>query len=116
MSEGIEAVLDAYVAAWNEADADARRRLLEQAVADDCSFSGPLGSMSGREALDGQIVEAREFLPGATVVRLGPAELDHGIRFRWRIQSASGTTLAEGVDVVVLAADRRLASITVVPG
>ena len=115
MSDGLEDVLDAYVAAWNEAEGDARRRLLEQAVAEDCAFSGPLGSMRGREALDSQIVEARDFLPGATVVRLGPAEQDDDIRFRWAIRSASGATLAEGVDVVVLADDRRLASITVVP-
>ena len=115
MSDRLEDVLDAYVAAWNEADDDARRRLLERAVADDCAFSGPLGSMCGRDALASQIVEARDFLPGASVVRLGPAEHASGIRFRWAIRSASGATLAEGVDVVVLSADSRLASITVVP-
>lgn len=111
--DGLEAVVDAYVEAWNEDDDQARALLLEQAVTDDCSFAGPLGAVEGREALAAQIVDARDFVPGAVVTRVGPVEQGRAIRFRWRIEVSSGAALAEGVDVVELSDDGRLARITV---
>ena len=42
-------VVEAYGAAWNEVDQAARRRLLEQAWADDGTYTDPQSDISGRE-------------------------------------------------------------------
>lgn len=46
-----EQVLLAYVAAWNEADEEKRRALLEFSWAENGIYSDPTAQVSGREAL-----------------------------------------------------------------
>ena len=105
----IEAVIDNYVAAWNEPEPAARLDLLRQAVADDCVFEGPLGPVEGREALHAAIADARDMLPGGVVERTGRATVQEGdVRFAWRVLGPDGTRLLEGHDVATPAADGRL--------
>ena len=109
-SADLEAAVDGYVAAWNEADPVVRSQLLAASVTDDFEFTGPTGTFRGREAVEGLIVALQTRLAGATVVRIGPVE---GGRFRWAILTAEGAPLLEGVDEADAAPDGRLARIGV---
>lgn len=113
----VEAAVDAYVAAWNTEDADARRELLATAVTDDCEYAGPTGRAVGRAELNAAIAEARDYVPGAGVQRAGGVEME-GARstFRWVVVGPGGGALLQGTDVVETAADGRLRRITVLAG
>jgi len=110
MPEGLEAAVDAYIAAWNSPDPAERARLLAGAVADDFEFHGPTGTFRGREALGALIVALQTRMAGATVVRLGP--VTQGV-FRWAVLAAAGTSLLEGTDEAEVADDGRLRRISV---
>ncbi len=113
MPEGLEAAVDAYVAAWNEPDAGERARLLADAVADDFEFHGPTGTFRGREAVEGLIVTLQTRLGDARVVRQGPVA--DGV-FRWAVVSPAGVTLLEGHDEATAGDDGRLAHVSVATG
>ena len=110
MPADLEACVDGYVAAWNEPDPLVRAQLLAAAVTEDFEFTGPTGTLRGRDAVEGLIVAMQTRMAGATVARLGPVE---GGTFRWTIVSAAGATLLEGLDEVEVSADGRLRRISV---
>jgi hypothetical protein len=76
-------IVEAYVAAWNEPDADKRKKLIEQCWADDALYCDPQADIRGRDGLEATIAGFH----------------------------AQGNTPIEGVDVGELAADGRLARI-----
>lgn len=116
MSDPIAGV-DAYVAAWNTADPDERRVLLALAVTDDCEYHGPNGRTEGPAQLDAAIAEARDYVPGARVVRVGEVT-GEGRRwtFGWAVLGPGDTALMRGTDVVETAPDGRLRRIQVSTG
>ena len=106
----------AWVEAWNEGDPEVRRERLASAVAADCVFVGPTGTATGRDALHAAIAEAREFLPGATVVRDGPVREEGGeLRFSWEVRSAEGGRVLAGVDRIEMDGTGRLRRVVVLP-
>ena len=113
----VEAAVDAYVAAWNTADPEARRALLASAVTDDCVYAGPNGRAVGPAQLDAAIAEARDYVPGARVVRAGDVDGEGpSWTFRWVVTGPGGDALMGGTDAVETAADGRLRRIEVAPG
>ena len=111
-----EAAVDGWVAAWNEGCSEARHQLLAAAVGEGCVFDGPAGTVVGHQALHAAIAEARDFLPGATVVRNGPVWAhEGGLRFAWEVRSAEGVAVLAGVDTVELDAAGRLTRVVVLP-
>ena len=109
--------IDVYLAAWNTRDPDRRRALLADAVTDDCVYSGPNGRATGPDELDAAIVEARDYVPGASVVREGEVEgQGPQYTFRWAVLGPAGGALMKGTNVVEVAADGRLRRIQVTPG
>ena len=105
-------VVDAYGAAWNEPDEAARRRLLEQAWADDGTYTDPQSDVAGRDALVAHIAAFHEQFQGAQIVPTSGADEHHGkVRFTWRMQGADGSTIMEGIDFGQLAGDGRLGRI-----
>lgn len=113
----VDEAVGLWVGAWNEADAATRAVLLESAVTEDCVYVGPTGTVEGRAAILAAIAEARDFMPGASVVRLGPAYPEAGgVRFAWEVRGPSGEPVLAGVDAVEVASDGRLVSVVVLPG
>lgn len=124
----VTAVVDAYLQAWNERDESERRRLLQEAVTDDCELTGPTGTFRGRDAILGLIVALQGRAGDAVMARSGPVGTepeevgpeeggpDEGggaIRFAWQVRTLSGDALLEGSDTVEVAADGRLRLIAV---
>jgi hypothetical protein len=102
-------VVGAYGAAWNEPDEGSRRKLLEEAWADDGVYCDPTATVVGREALIAHIAGFREQFAGARIdIASGVDEHDGWLRFAWTMVGADGVTLLEGFDVGHLGADGRL--------
>lgn len=112
-SGGVEDVVDAYLAAWNERDPARRELLLSLAVTDDCELCSPNGTFRGRAAILGLIAGLQGRMAGAVTERSGPVEGGADIRFRWQVRRSNGDPVMRGVDVVQTAADGRLSRISV---
>jgi len=113
--ESVKSVVDAYTAAWNEPNADARRALLEKAWADDGRYCDPTADVTGRDALVEHIsgFQSNPSMKGFSIVVTSGIDAHHnGLRFTWAMNDASGKAVMEGIDFGVLADDGRLQSIT----
>lgn len=89
-----------YGAAWNETDDGARRKLLDEAWADDGLYCDPLGRAEGRDALHAHIAGFRQQFAGARIDATSSADEHDGyFRFSWAIVDADGNTALEGFDV-----------------
>ena len=105
----MDEVLASYDRAWNVADADERRRLLETALTDDCELIEPRGHFSGRDAIFDRLNGFAGRFPGARVDVTTAVDEHNGFaRYGWRIVTADGGTLLDGTDVVERASDGRL--------
>jgi hypothetical protein len=102
----------AYGAAWNETDAERRRRLLELAWAEHGVYLDPTAHVEGRAALHAHIAGFHAQMPGARLSLTSGVDEHHGrIRFTWVMRGADGATVVEGVDFGDLDADGRLVRI-----
>lgn len=101
---------DRYIATWNEPDADARRAAIAALWAEDGTYTDPLASVTGHDAIAAVIAGAREQFPGFTFRLLGPVDGHHGIgRFAWElVPEAGGESVVEGSDVAVVDGDGRI--------
>ena len=108
----LDATVAMYAAAWGDADLASRRRLLERVWADKGTYTDPTVQLQGREALVQHISTFLDKLPGARIVPTTHVDAHHnGFRFGWRIVSASGTALSEGLDYGELDATGRITRI-----
>ncbi len=104
-------ILDAYDAAWNEDDAQARRTWLRESLADDGVYCDPMVEVTGRDALAEYIEQSRSAY-GRFRMETSGHDGHHGyVRFAWRMESEKGDLIVDGFDVVRTAADGRLQSI-----
>jgi hypothetical protein len=101
--------MDAYVAAWDTADPEVRRRLLEQAMTEDGRSAYPSLEARGWEGIGAAIDAVRRQVPGLRVVKTSGIEEHHGwVRATWRMINADGSVRGDGEDVAELAGDGRL--------
>lgn len=87
----IRASIDAYVAAWNEADAAARMRLIEHACAEDFSMRTPgMRRVRGRAELDAMIADYQQRRPGERAVMSSAVDVQGSIfRYTGRVEGAT---------------------------
>lgn len=113
LSPAVEAVVEAYVATWNEADPARRRAAIARAWSDAGRYRDPLMAGDGHAGLDAMLAAVQARFPGFVLQRITPVD-HHGdaVRFSWSLGPAGGPAVVEGVDFCALAADGRLASVT----
>jgi hypothetical protein len=99
-----------YIAAWNEPDPAARGQAVAELWTEDGTYTDPLATVAGHQAIEALIGGAREMFPGHVFRLLDGVEGHHDIaRFRWELVPASGgESVAIGQDVAVIAGDGRL--------
>lgn len=91
-----------YLAAWNARDPDAIRAHLERSVAPDAVFVDPANRVTGIDAIEGLIREAKAETPGATYARTTGID-GHNRRYRYRWEARfDETTVVPGMDVTTL--------------
>ena len=108
----VATVVDTYIAAWNETDADRRRELIAQTWTDDASYLDPLMRGEGPEGIAAMIGAAQSQFPGHRFeLSFGPDAHNGHVRFAWRLVGDQGA-VAAGVDFATVADDGRLRAVT----
>ena len=108
-SRELARIIEDYVAAWNEDDADKRRLLLQRCWADDGEYIDTYGPASGIHTLDDRIGSVRQMLPGARLVRTTRIDqMREYLRFGWSIAGPDSIPVATGVNIAHVQPDGRL--------
>jgi hypothetical protein len=108
----VKNVVDDYIAAWNTADADERRTIVERVWTEDGTYVDPLMNGDGPDAIVAMIGAAREQFPGHRFeLALAPDVHHDRVRFGWKLLGPSGPAAA-GIDFATVADDGRLRDVT----
>ncbi|SFF63200.1 SnoaL-like domain-containing protein [Duganella sp. CF458] len=106
-------IVEQYLAAWNERNAEARLTRVVAAFAPEASYQDPLMQGAGHAAIDAMIAGAQGHFPGHRFELAGTPD-SHGdvLRFSWTLAEPGSEAVAKGTDFAVVAADGRLRSVT----
>ncbi|MEU2350808.1 nuclear transport factor 2 family protein [Modestobacter sp. NPDC049651] len=101
-----------YIAAWNETDAEARRRCVAELWTADGRYVDPLADAAGPEAIAGTIGAVQQQFPGFVFRLAGPVEGHHDqLRFRWELGPQGEEAPVAGSDVAALDPAGRLRTV-----
>jgi len=106
-------LVDAYFELWREADDGARAERVGEVFTADGRHVDPLADAVGHGDLVAMMGGVHAHYPGFAIERTSGID-QHGdqLRFTWRLDTAEGDAVVEGIDVAELAADGRLARVT----
>jgi SnoaL-like protein len=110
----VRALVDGYLASWNETDPDRRRDLVRQVWTDDGRYLDPLMNGEGTDGITAMIGAAQGQFPGHRFeLAAGPDAHHDVVRFSWHlVGAAGGQPVAGGTDVATIAGDGRFGSVT----
>jgi hypothetical protein len=101
-----------YIAAWNETDAQQRRRAVEELYTEDARYVDPLVEAAGREGIAATIGAVQAQFPGFVFRLAGPVDGHHEqARFSWELGPAGGPAPIAGFDVAVTDGNGRLRTV-----
>jgi hypothetical protein len=107
------ALIDNYIATWNETDPQRRRELVTRTWADDASYVDPLMSSEGPDGIDAMIANVQEQYPDHRFeLAAGPDAHNDRVRFSWHLVPTGGEPIALGIDFATLSEDGRLREVT----
>ncbi|MDQ0793378.1 nuclear transport factor 2 family protein [Streptomyces sp. B1I3] len=103
-----------YFAAWNANTGEELEKAVAAAFTEDATYTDPLAAVSGHDGLTAAISGARQQFPGFDFVATGTPDAHHDlVRFTWDLVSrADGSAPAAGFDVITLAEDGRISSVS----
>jgi ketosteroid isomerase-like protein len=103
-----------YFAAWNSTGSEERVKAVAAAFTADARYTDPLADVRGHEGLAAVIGGAHEQFPGFRFTLTGTPDGHHDlVRFAWElVSSADGSAPVAGFDVVRLAGDGRISSVS----
>jgi hypothetical protein len=109
----LTAIVDKYLAAWNETDAADRRRRIDDLWAADGTYTDPLAAVSGRDGFDQLIGAAQQQFAGLRFVRGATYDEHHNIvRFTWNLEAGAGAEpVVIGFDVAEVNADGQISNV-----
>ena len=107
-----DATIEAYVSAWNEADAGRRSAAVARAFAEKGTYRDPVMASDGHDGVDAMLAGVQAKFPGFVLKRISKVDHHNGaLRFSWSLGPAAGPSVVEGVDFCTLAPDGRLAAV-----
>lgn len=108
----VTTIVDDYLAALSEGDAEARARLVARAWDEDGRFVDPLLDVQGHQAIADIAVAVRDQFPRHEFRRTSGIDVHHDrVRFTWALVGPDGAVALSGVDVGEVAEDGRLRQI-----
>lgn len=108
-----EDAVQRYFAAWNAAPEDLVKAVAA-AFTEDATYTDPLADVAGHDGITAAISGAQEQFAGFAFKPTGSPDGHHHIaRFTWDLVSTTdGSSPAAGFDVITLAADGRISSVS----
>ena len=99
----MQEIVERYLAAWNEKDAERRRGLVDALWTEDASYTDPLADAHGRAEIDGLIGAVQQQFPGFVFTLGGAVDAHHDqARFTWHLGPAGAAEpVVVGFDVAV---------------
>jgi hypothetical protein len=108
-----EALIDRYIAIWNETDGKARRELIARTWSENATYRDPLLSGDDRAGIDTMTAGFQAAYPDHTFERTDAAETSgNELRFGWALRNAAGEVQMTGSDIAVVDDNGLLQSIT----
>jgi len=105
-------LIERYLACWNEALPDARRRLVEDTWTPDAEYVDPLSEARGHDAINDTIGAVQAQFPGLVFTQVGAADSHHRqTRFTWGLGRAEDEPIIIGFDVAVTDDSGRITSV-----
>ena len=105
-------VIARYLGCWNETDAAARRKLIDEVWSADAEYSDPLAQARGRDEIDAIISAVQQQFPGLVFSLAGPVDAHHQqARFTWGLGPEGAEPLVIGFDVAVTDQDDKLRTV-----
>jgi hypothetical protein len=102
-------LIDRYLDSWNETDATARRKLIDELWAEDASYIDPMAEAHGRDAIDATIAAVQAQFPGFVFTPAGLVDAHHRqARFGWGLGPRGAEPVVVGFDVALTDEDGRL--------
>ncbi|MFI6599780.1 nuclear transport factor 2 family protein [Nonomuraea sp. NPDC050536] len=102
-------IVERYIAAWNETDADARAKAVAELWTEDGTYTDPLADVAGHEAIAAVIEGAQGMFQGFVFSAGEVYDAHHDVaRFTWHLGPEGQEPVVVGFDVVQLAEDGRI--------
>lgn len=99
-------LIDRYIAAWNEADSQHRKELIERTWTEDSTYIDPMVQGAGRDGIDAMIEAVQKQFAGLKFRRTSEVDAHHDhLRFAWELGPAEGPAVAGGMDFGVTHGD-----------
>ncbi|MEM9724194.1 MAG: nuclear transport factor 2 family protein [Pseudomonadota bacterium] len=100
--------LDAMLGAWNAAEPELARRLLDEALAPGVVFVDPNYEIEGIDAFEAMVLALRKAQPGHVASRTSDVDAHHDVcRYAWRVTLPDGSH-QNGMDVTRFDADGKV--------
>ena len=113
VNAGAPGLADAWFAAWSIGDSAERVRSLESIAAPEVRFRDRYAHIDGLVELNDHIAALLRFMPGVRLERKGAVRhCRHTLLVDWVVRGPDGTERMSGVNVFVLDARGRIASVT----
>jgi hypothetical protein len=108
-STDLTTVVDDYLAAWNERDAQPRAELIERVWTPGGRLIDPPFEGEGHNGISDMAAVMHEHYADHRFERTSGVDMHHRhARFAWRLIGPDGATAVEGIDIADLAEDGRL--------
>lgn len=113
MTNDTKAVWERYVGAWNATASAERRALFTQSLAPDCVYRDPQTETRGWNELERWMADFHANMPGTRFATQTFAAHHGRSVARWRMLSATGVALGEGISYGEYDAEQRLVAMSV---
>jgi hypothetical protein len=111
-STAAEATVAAYVATWNETDAQRRQAAIARAWEAAGRYRDPLMASDGHAGIDAMLAAVQARFPGFVLRRTSKIDSHNECaRFAWSLGPEAGPAVVEGVDFCALSPEGRLVSV-----
>jgi SnoaL-like domain len=109
----IAKTVERYLEIWNEPDPAVRAARIDEVWTAEATYTDPLASVRGHEAINGMIGGVQQQFPGLALTLAGDVDAHHDVaRFSWELVPAGATEpLVIGFDVATVGPDGRLTAV-----
>ncbi|BCP54053.1 hypothetical protein K32_26700 [Kaistia sp. 32K] len=99
------ALVERYIASWNETDAEKRRALIAATFTQSASYVDPLMKSEGRGGIDQMLAAVQDRFAGLRFKQVGKVDAyEDRIRFSWELGPDGGPSIAGGTDFATIEA------------